>query len=71
MKCKICGDEFYYSDGLGPEEPCFCGAMCKGSIYQWVGLRGYFMLLLCRIALAFQWVTDTMYATVKYFSWKE
>ncbi len=71
MECKICGDNFYYSVNGDPEEPCFCGAMCTGSIYQWVGLRGYFMLILCKLCHVCEWITDIAWNVTKYFSWKE
>lgn len=46
-KCKICDTEYYLSDGIDPEEPCWCREMNNGGFYDfrtfliWIRLKIY------------------------------
>ena len=40
-RCSICGTDYYSQSYYEPAEPCWCGEMAHGSLWEWDRWRAY------------------------------
>lgn len=40
-KCAICQTDYYFGDHLQPDEPCWCGEMCRNFNFEDYPWREY------------------------------